>query len=180
MALWTVDESDQKQLTMASSFVFHTSDLPKLDLNVDRGTDFHTYHMILQPPGIKLRTACLTHKRSATELWQLAGIVKHYMDKKNFWKKKKINILFVCWERDCSIAVPLKSVPLLLYLLCIDYSTCSWILKMSSVKKNILLQTKKFVKLKPFSTNIQDSLFTTVWAFVSGFLWQFPGVFFTP
>ncbi len=29
---------------MASSFVFRTSDLPKLDLDVDWGTDFHAWH----------------------------------------------------------------------------------------------------------------------------------------
>ena len=29
---------------MASTYVFRTSDLPKLDLDVDRGTDFHAWH----------------------------------------------------------------------------------------------------------------------------------------
>ena len=29
---------------MASSYVFRTSDLPKLDLDIDRGTDFQAWH----------------------------------------------------------------------------------------------------------------------------------------
>ena len=29
---------------MASSYVFRTGDLPKLDLDTDRGTDFHAWH----------------------------------------------------------------------------------------------------------------------------------------